>query len=106
MPPGFAHGMLLVEDTLVEYLCSGEYNPKCEAGISPFAADIDWSLCDPDLRALFHEVAATTELVSPKDRDAPDLVGWAQDFRSSHFTYDRAYPGGIRPFEPPNIKVA
>ena len=47
MPPGFAHGMLLVEDTLVEYLCSGEYNPKSEAGISPFSDDIDWSLCNP-----------------------------------------------------------
>ena len=53
MPPGFAHGMLLVEDTLVEYLCSGEYNPKCEAGISPFSHDLDWSLCDPGLRAIF-----------------------------------------------------
>jgi dTDP-4-dehydrorhamnose 3,5-epimerase len=106
VPPGFAHGMLLVEDTLVEYLCSGEYNPKCEAGISPFSDDLDWSLCDPELRAIYDEVAATTELVSPKDRDAPCLSEWADDFRSAHFTYDRSYPGGVRPLDPPNIKVA
>lgn len=106
VPPGFAHGMLLVEDTLVEYLCSGEYNPKGEAGISPFADDIDWSLCDPALREIYRQVAATTELVSPKDREAPGLSAWARDPRSSHFTYDRAYPGSVRPFDPPNIRIA
>jgi hypothetical protein len=98
--------MLLVEDTLVEYLCSGEYNPKCEAGISPFSDDIDWSLCDPGLRAIFEQVAATTDLVSPKDREAPCLSAWAEDVRSSQFTYDRAYPGSVRPFDLSNIKVA
>lgn len=106
VPPGFAHGMLLAEDTLVEYLCTGEYNPKGEAGISPFSIDIDWSLCDPGLRSTFRRVAATTELVSAKDREAPSLSDWARDPRSSHFTYDRGYPGGVRPFEPPDVAVA
>jgi dTDP-4-dehydrorhamnose 3,5-epimerase len=90
VPPGFAHGMVLVEDTLVEYLCSGEYNPRCEAGISPFAGDIDWSLCDPELKVLVEQVAATTDLVSPKDREAPSVSGWAEDPRSSHFVYEPA----------------
>jgi dTDP-4-dehydrorhamnose 3,5-epimerase len=90
VPPGFAHGMLLVEDTLVEYLCSGEYNPKGEAGISPFSADIDWSLCDPELEAAYKEVAATTDRVSPKDRDAPSVSVWAEDPRSSNFLYHSA----------------
>src|SRR5262249_26608587 len=97
VPPGFAHGMLLVEDTLVEYLCSGEYNPRCEAGISPFSDDIDWSLCDPGLKTTYEEVAATTQLVSPKDREAPSLSAWAADARSAHFTYAPAFPGGVRP---------
>src|SRR3989442_12162468 len=35
VPPGFAHGNMFVDDTLIEYLCSGEYSPGCEAGISP-----------------------------------------------------------------------
>ena len=34
---------------MIEYFCSGEYSPGCEAGISPLAEDIDWSLCDPKL---------------------------------------------------------
>jgi dTDP-4-dehydrorhamnose 3,5-epimerase len=90
VPPGFAHGMVLVEDTLVEYFCSGEYNPKCEAGISPFSGDIDWSLCDPGLKAQVQQVAATTDRVSEKDRDAPCVSAWAEDPRSSHFLYDSA----------------
>ena len=87
VPPGFAHGMLLVEDTLVEYLCSGEYNPGCEAGISPFARDIDWSLCDPELKAVYDRVAATTDLVSIKDREGPCVAEWARDLRSAEFPY-------------------
>jgi len=35
LPPGFAHGTLLLEESLVEYMCSGQYNPKTEASISP-----------------------------------------------------------------------
>jgi dTDP-4-dehydrorhamnose 3,5-epimerase len=98
VPPGFAHGMVLVEDTLVEYLCTGEYNPKCEAGISPFSDDIDWSLCDPELKALVETVAVTTDLVSPKDRQAPGVSAWAEDPRSSHFVYPsaRAWGGQAR----------
>ncbi len=90
VPPGFAHGMVLVEDTLVEYFCSGEYNPRCEAGISPFSTDIDWSLCDPELKALVDQVAARTDLVSPKDRDAPSVSAWAEDPRSANFPYPSA----------------
>lgn len=106
VPPGFAHGMLLVEDTLVEYLCSGEYNPKCEGGISPFSGDIDWSLCAPDLKAAFDRVAATTDLVSEKDRAAPCVSAWADDPRSSHFMYDESRSGGVHALHPPDVKLA
>jgi dTDP-4-dehydrorhamnose 3,5-epimerase len=106
VPPGFAHGMLLVEDTLVEYLCSGEYNPECEAGISPFADDIDWSLCAPDLKATFDRVAATTELISAKDREAPCLSAWADDDRSSYFAYLETRSRGVHPLDIPDIKLA
>ena len=37
IPPGFAHGNYFTEDTTIEYICSGEYSPGCEAGISPLA---------------------------------------------------------------------
>jgi dTDP-4-dehydrorhamnose 3,5-epimerase len=106
VPPGFAHGMLLVEDTLVEYLCSGEYNPKCEAGISPLSPDLDWSSCDGGLKAFFDAIAPTTTLISPKDREAPCLSEWAADPRSSHFTYSASRPDGVFPLEAHKARVA
>src|ERR1051325_4030920 len=33
VPPGFAHGNVFPQDTVIEYLCSGEYSQGCEAGI-------------------------------------------------------------------------
>ncbi len=105
VPPGFAHGMLLVEDTLVEYLCSGEYNPKCEAGISPLSPDLDWSQCNAGLKAFFDAIAPTTALVSPKDREAPTLTEWAADPRSSHFAYSESGRDGVLPLDPPSPKA-
>jgi dTDP-4-dehydrorhamnose 3,5-epimerase len=87
VPPGFAHGTVLLEDTLIEYFCSGEYSPGCEAGISPLAEDLDWSLCDPGLAATIRDVAATTTLMTDKDRAAPSVGGWAADPRSDNFVY-------------------
>jgi len=87
VPPGFAHGTVLLEDTLIEYFCSGEYSPGCEAGISPRAADLDWSHCDPGLAATVRDIAASTSLMTDKDRDAPTVAGWAADPRSDNFVY-------------------
>ena len=87
VPPGFAHGNFFTEPTRIEYLCTGEYSPKTEAGISPLASDIDWSLCDPDLKRVFDGLAAGSPLISEKDRDAPSLQDWARDERAANFTY-------------------
>jgi dTDP-4-dehydrorhamnose 3,5-epimerase len=87
VPPGFAHGNMFTEDTMIEYLCSGEYSPGCEAGISPLSEDIDWSLCDPNLKATFDQIATTTERISPKDRQASGVSAWANDSRSENFLY-------------------
>lgn len=86
VPPGFAHGNIFPEDTTIEYLCSGEYSQGCEAGISPFAPDIDWSLCDPQLKVAFDRLASATALVTEKDRTGFDLAGWLRDDRSENFT--------------------
>lgn len=88
VPPGFAHGNTFTEDTVIEYLCSGEYSPGCEAGISPIADDLDWSLCDPELAQLFQRIARSTDLMTAKDRDAFSLAGWTADPRSENFQYD------------------
>ena len=87
VPPGFAHGILLVEDSLVEYFCTGEYNPECEAGISPFAEDIDWSVCDSQLKKKFYEIVSETEFISDKDRAGFTLNGWLKDPRSDNFIF-------------------
>jgi dTDP-4-dehydrorhamnose 3,5-epimerase len=89
VPPGFAHGNFFTEDTMIEYLCSGEYSPGCEAGISPLAEDIDWTLCDPNLKSLFDRVASFTSLISDKDKNGLSVNEWSRDERSNNFVYGR-----------------
>lgn len=88
LPPGFAHGNYFLEDTTIEYCCSGEYSPGCEAGISPLARDIDWSLYDPSLRREFEEVAGNGALMTDKDRNGFSMAAWTADERSSNFMYE------------------
>lgn len=88
VPPGFAHGNTFSEDTVIEYLCSGEYSPGNEAGISPIANDIDWSLCIPQLADQFQSIARTTALMTDKDRHGFSLTAWTADTRSENFMYD------------------
>jgi len=78
VPPGFAHGNFFMEDTIIEYFCTGEYSPGCEAGISPLAEDIDWSLCDPGLKKLFDSAASGTDNMTEKDINGFSLKSWAK----------------------------
>jgi dTDP-4-dehydrorhamnose 3,5-epimerase len=87
VPPGFAHGNMFLEDTLIEYFCSGEYSPENEAGISPLAEDIDWSLCDQGLRETFYKIASSTQLITDKDRSGLSVSAWKKDERSNNFIY-------------------
>jgi dTDP-4-dehydrorhamnose 3,5-epimerase len=88
VPPGFAHGNVFPEDTTIEYFCTGEYSQGCEAGISPYAPDIDWTLCPPALKSLFDGIVATTRMVTEKDRNGFTLAKWMQDERSNNFTME------------------
>ena len=90
VPPGFAHGFFCTTDCILEYLCSGEYSPGNEAGISPMASDLDWSLCDRALKRAFDEViegGAGDVIMSEKDREALSLNGWLADERAAQFQY-------------------
>jgi dTDP-4-dehydrorhamnose 3,5-epimerase len=87
VPPGFAHGNLFLADTAIEYYCTGDYNPQCEAGISPLTDDLDWSLCEPALRDAFLRIAPSTSLITPKDKAGLTLSSWEKDARSINFTY-------------------
>jgi len=87
VPPGFAHGNFFAKDTVIEYFCSGEYSPGCEAGISPLAKDIDWSLCDESLKKLYDKLIPTTSLITDKDKNGFSVNGWKNDERSNNFIY-------------------
>ena len=89
VPPGFAHGNFFPEDTTIEYFCSGEYSPGCEAGISPLAQDIDWSLCDKNLKKLYDKIVPTTSLITDKDKNGFSVSGWKTDERSNNFIYGK-----------------
>ena len=87
VPPGFAHGNFFPLESTIEYFCSGWHSPGCEAAISPLSADIDWSLCDSQLKSLFDSIISTTEFISDKDRNGFSLEQWKQNPDSEKFVY-------------------
>jgi dTDP-4-dehydrorhamnose 3,5-epimerase len=87
IPVGFAHGICLLEESHIEYFCSGEYSPGCEAGISPLAGDIDWSLCAPELKKEFDAIVLTNPLMTDKDRNGYSLSSWLSDPNSERFIF-------------------
>ena len=84
IPFGFAHGNIFTEETRIEYYCSGEYNPKCEAGICPLSNDIDWSLCYEKLKNIYLSLKEQF-LISEKDRNGLSLSDWKNDERAKFF---------------------
>jgi len=89
VPPGFAHGNFFLKNTLIEYFCSGEYNPNCEAGISPLSKDLDWSWCEPRLKNEFDALQKGEMLISDKDRSGLSLKAWTDDERSKNFIFGK-----------------
>ncbi len=66
IPPGFAHGFLVLggEPALFAYKCTEGYDPSGQCSIL-------WD--DPDLAIDWPDAADSPPLLSPKDRDAPRL---------------------------------
>jgi len=87
--PGFAHGNFFPEETMIEYFCSGEYSPGCEAGISPLAEDIDGTLCDADLKKLFDSIVLSTSLITDKDKNGSTVAAWRENKNSDNFIYGK-----------------
>lgn len=85
VPPGFAHGNFFLEDTVIEYMCSGEYSPGCEGAISPLSADIDRSLFEDVLKELFDTTVAAGAIISDKDKAGLSVSQWKEDVRSENF---------------------
>jgi dTDP-4-dehydrorhamnose 3,5-epimerase len=88
VPPGFAHGNFFTEESHIEYFCSGEYNPGCEAGIAPLSADIDWSYFNSGLKKEFDEIVSANPLMSEKDRKALTLSSWTDSPDSDRFLWN------------------
>ncbi len=87
VPVGFIHGNIYLEETVIEYLCTSEYSPGNEAGISPMSPDIDWSLADPKLIEIFKEVSKNP-VISDKDKAGVNFKDWKNDPRSKNFVYE------------------
>jgi dTDP-4-dehydrorhamnose 3,5-epimerase len=87
VPPGFAHGNYFDRESRIEYFCTSEYSPNCEAGISPVAEDIDWSLCDLKLKSEMIAILANGALMTEKDRNGYTISSWIQNSNSDQFLF-------------------
>ncbi len=87
LPVGFAHGIYLAEDSIIEYICTGMWNPKGELAISPYSTDIDWSLNSLALQNLLTNILKSNVNISEKDRSGISLAEWATYRESSLFKY-------------------
>lgn len=85
IPVGFAHGNFYLDDSSIQYCCTGNYNPSCEAVISPIAPDLDWSLSNLDLKKLFADLVKNGSNMSEKDRNGLSVEKWTSDPRSENF---------------------
>jgi dTDP-4-dehydrorhamnose 3,5-epimerase len=85
LPAGFAHGNFFLEDTTIQYFCTGQYSPSTEAGICPLTEDLDWSLADKKLVDEFKKIANSQYLISDKDKNSLSLTQWTSDQRSKNF---------------------
>ncbi len=85
VPEGCAHGNFFLEDSYIEYFCSDSYNGECEAGVSPFAEDIDWSICDPKLKNLFADLKDSF-IATSKDINGLSVKQWLDREDAKNFT--------------------
>lgn len=86
VPEGCAHGNFFLEDSYIEYYCSASYNGECESGVSPFASDIDWSICDPKLKNLFFDMKDSFVTTS-KDINGHSVSSWLKTADAANFKF-------------------
>ncbi len=87
LPPGFAHGALLLENSYLQYLCSATYNQACEATISPVAKDLDWSLCDAKIKKKIDKAFAGDILIKERDLNGMTIADWFKNNNSDKFKH-------------------
>ena len=69
VPPGYAHGFEVLEDSLVMYKCTAFYNPMGEGGINLYDADI----------AIKYRTLPFSTIISDKDKKAKSLKEYDQN---------------------------
>ena len=84
VPEGCAHGNFFLEDSYIEYFCSASYNGECEAGISPLSEDIDWSICDSNLKDNFFELKDSF-IATSKDINGLSVKEWLSRTDAKNF---------------------
>ena len=86
LPPGLAHGNFFLEDTLIEYFCTNQYNPESEICISPLLNDVDFKLAYKPLVQVFTKLKDNA-IISQKDRNGISLGEWGKDPNSNKLMY-------------------
>jgi len=86
VPEGCAHGNFFLEDSYIEYYCSASYNGNCESGVSPFATDIDWSICDSKLKNLFFDMKDSF-ITTSKDLNGHSIESWMNSSDAENFKF-------------------
>jgi len=76
LPPGIAHGNFYLENSKIEYLCTGEYNPNGEFSINPLCDEIDYALCNDELLKSFQDLKNNNPIISNKDLYGYSLTEW------------------------------
>lgn len=89
IPPGFAHGVLFPEDSVIEYFCDAAWSPGCEATISIFDEAIDFSLCDPGCKEILDEALSGDPIIKDRDRNGITLDQWRANEESELFEYEK-----------------
>jgi len=85
IPTGFAHGILFLEDSTIEYFCTGQWAPDTERGISPLSKDIDWSVFNSELKKKLDEFMKTSLIINEKDKNGLTLEQWRNSEDSKNF---------------------
>ncbi|MEX1052699.1 MAG: dTDP-4-dehydrorhamnose 3,5-epimerase family protein [Patescibacteria group bacterium] len=86
VPVGFAHGLYFLEESTIEYFCTGQWAPDTERAISPIADDIDWSIMNTDVKSKIEKVIKEGAEINEKDTEGMSLSEWMASDESSNFT--------------------
>lgn len=86
VPVGFVHGNYYLQESAIEYFCTGWWSPETEAGINPYDNGIDWSLADEKLVDQFFKLKDKA-IMSDKDKNGLSLSDWKKSKGASQFVY-------------------